>query len=116
MKKNRGLLFKQVCCILGYLVIIFVVSIFNTFSLKDGLISVNNLYWILFGLFLLFSLCIPVFAYLGFRTMLNLSPERLKEKYADIWKQYSLTFIKKHPDKKLNGKTRANADPVINSV
>lgn len=115
MKKNRGLLFKQVCCILGYLVIIFVVSIFNTFSLKDGLISVNNLYWILFGLFLLFSLCIPVFVYLGFRTMLNLSPERLKEKYADIWKQYSLTFIKEHPDKKLNGKTRANADLYFSS-
>ena len=47
--------------------------------------------------------------------MLVLNPEILKDKYADIWKQYSLTFIKNHPDKKLNGKTRAYADLYFSS-
>lgn len=110
MNKISGLLVKKICCIFGYLVVIFVVIRFNTFSLNDGFISANNLYWLLFGLFLIFSFCIPVFVYIGFKKMLNLNPESLREKYADIWKQYSLTFIKNHPDKNLNGKTRANAD------
>lgn len=115
MKKSRGLLSKQVCCILGYVAIIFVVSLFNTFSINDGLISVNNFYWLLFSLFLIFSLCIPIFVYLGVNKMKVLTPESLQDKYADIWEQYSLTFIKKHPDEKLNGKTRANADLYFSS-
>ena len=115
MKNNKGLLPKQISCILGYVVIIFVVCLFNTFSLKEGLISVNNLYWLLFSLFLIFSLCIPIFVYFGYKKMSVLNADILKEKFADTWEQYSLTFINKHPDKKLNGKTRANADLYFSS-
>jgi len=115
MKKRRDLLSKQISCILGYLIIIFNVILFNTFSLKDGLTSLNNLYWLLFGVFLLFSLFIPIFVFFNLKKMQSLNSEGVKSKYRDIWNQYSLTFIENHPDEKLNGKTRVNADLYFSS-
>lgn len=115
MKKNKGLLFKQISCIIGFVSIVFVGITFNTVSLNDGVLSINNIYWFLFGFFLLFSLCIPIFVYLGFRRMAKLNCESLSKNYADIWNQYTLTFIKNHPDEKLNGKTRVNADLYFSS-
>ena len=115
MRERKDLISKQISCILGYLVIIFIVILFNTFSIKDGLSSLNNLYWLIFGFILLFSLSIPIVVYLGCKIIYRLNSEELKKKYAELWGPYGKTFIENHPDERLNGKTRANADLYFSS-
>ena len=115
MKKGNYTLLKLLSCILGCIIIIAVALMFNTFSVDEGLKSLNNLYWSVFGIFFLFSLVIPLLIYIGYFKMKKLSPDTIQSRCEPLWEQYSFTFIENHVDTNLNGKTRANADLYFSS-
>lgn len=113
--KPSNLLLKLFLAFVGFTLIFLFVVRFNTFSLTTGIKDLNNFYWIVFFIFLLFSFLIPVLIVISVIDMNSLNEKKLQKSknYVTLWETYDKTFLGR--DKSLcpegmENKTRANAD------